>query len=79
MLGEQQINELLVETGATLAGSFLQQNLINQLILYTAPVIMGSSGRPLFEINIEKMQDRLKLNDFKIKKLGQDWRLIAEL
>lgn len=78
-LGEQQINELLVETGATLAGSFMQQNLINQLILYTAPVIMGCSGRPLFEINIEKMQERLILNDFKIKTLGQDWRLIAEL
>jgi len=78
-LGDEQINELLIEAGATLAGSFIQQKLINQLILYTAPVIMGSSARPLFEINIEEMQDRLHIDDFTIKQMGKDWRLIANL
>ena len=78
-LGDQQINELLVETGATLAGSFIQQNLVNQLILYTAPVIMGSSARPLFEINIEEMKNRLHIEHFKTKQMGKDWRLIADL
>ena len=78
-LGDEQINELLVETGATLAGSFIQQKLVNQLILYTAPVLMGSSARPLFEINIEEMDKRLHINDLKIKQIGKDWRLIANL
>lgn len=78
-LGDEQINELLVETGATLAGSFIQQKLVNQLILYTAPVIMGSSARPLFELNIEQMQQRIHLDDFTINQLGKDWRLIANL
>lgn len=78
-LGEQQVNELLVETGATLAGSFIQQKLVNQLILYTAPVIMGSTARPLFEINIEEMENRLHIDDFTIKQMGKDWRLMANL
>lgn len=76
-LGNAQINELLVEAGATIAGSFMQQKLVNQLILYTAPVIMGSSARPLFEINIEEMDKRLHIEDFTIKQMGKDWRLMA--
>ena len=78
-LGDEQINELLIETGATLAGSFIKQNLVNQLILYTAPVIMGSSARPLFELNIEEMKNRLHIEHLKTKQLGKDWRLIADL
>ncbi|MCF6318104.1 MAG: bifunctional diaminohydroxyphosphoribosylaminopyrimidine deaminase/5-amino-6-(5-phosphoribosylamino)uracil reductase RibD [Proteobacteria bacterium] len=78
-LGEQQVNELLVETGATLAGSFIQQKLVNQLIIYTAPVLMGSSARPLFELDIEQMQNRIAFKDYKIKSFGEDWRLIANL
>jgi len=78
-LGDAQINELLVETGATLAGSFIQQKLVNQLIVYTAPVIMGSTARALFEINIEEMDNRLHIDDFTIKQMGKDWRLIANL
>lgn len=78
-LGEQQVNELMVEAGAELAGAFLQQQLIDQLIIYTAPVIMGNSARPLFQINIEEINNRLHIDDFEIKKMGKDWRLIAEL
>ena len=78
-LGDAQINELLVEAGATVAGAFLQQKLVNQLILYTAPVIMGSSARPLFEINIEEMNKRLHIEEFTIKQMGKDWRMMADL
>jgi diaminohydroxyphosphoribosylaminopyrimidine deaminase/5-amino-6-(5-phosphoribosylamino)uracil reductase len=78
-LGDEQINELLVEAGATVAGAFIQQKLVNQLILYTAPVIMGSNARPLFEINIEEMDKRLHINDFTIKQMGKDWRMMANL
>lgn len=76
-LGEEKINELLVEAGATLAGQFLQQKLINELIIYTAPVIMGSSARPLFELDIEEMNKRLHINVFKMEQLGEDWRINA--
>ena len=78
-LGEQQINELLVETGATLAGSFIQQNLVDQLVLYTAPVIMGSSARPLFEMNIKHMQDRIIFENYRHRKLGNDLRFIIDV
>lgn len=77
-LGGQQINELLVETGATLAGSFIQHNLVDQLILYTAPVIMGSTSRPLFALNITQMKNRIKCENYQLKQLGKDIRLVIE-
>ncbi len=73
-LGKQQINELLVETGARLAGSFIHQSLVNQLVIYTAPVIMGSLARPLFELEINRMKDRIRFKDVKVKKFGKDLR-----
>jgi len=78
-LGKQQINELLVETGATLAGSFIKQSLVNQLIVYTAPVLMGSTARPLFELGIEKMQERIILGEYTFKLLGNDLRFIYRI
>ena len=78
-LGQQGVNELMVETGATLAGAFIQQQLVNQLIIYTAPIIMGSTARPLFEINIEKMIDRISLNNYKIKRFGRDLRVVYNI
>ena len=78
-LGQQNINDLLVEAGATLSGQFIANNLANQLIVYTAPVLMGSSARPLLELNIEQMDQRHHIANTKWKQIGKDWRLIADL
>jgi diaminohydroxyphosphoribosylaminopyrimidine deaminase/5-amino-6-(5-phosphoribosylamino)uracil reductase len=78
-LGDQDVNDLLVETGATLAGQFIANNLANQLIVYTAPVLMGSSARPLLELDIEQMDQRHHIANTKLKRIGDDWRLIADL
>jgi diaminohydroxyphosphoribosylaminopyrimidine deaminase/5-amino-6-(5-phosphoribosylamino)uracil reductase len=77
-LGKQQINELLVETGARLAGSLINQNLVNQLIIYTAPVIMGSLARPLFELEIDCMRDSIRFEDYQLKKFGKDLRYLID-
>jgi diaminohydroxyphosphoribosylaminopyrimidine deaminase/5-amino-6-(5-phosphoribosylamino)uracil reductase len=77
--GEQHINDLFVEAGATLAGQFVGQKLVNQLIVYTAPTIMGSSARPLMDLNIEEMAHRHHIHDVKLKRLGKDWRIIADI
>lgn len=76
-LGQLEINEVLVESGGTLAGSFLQQGLLDELVIYTAPVIMGSNARPTFKLNIEEMSERLHIKPASIKHFGNDWRLRA--
>ena len=46
-LSELEINELLLECGATLAGGFLQEDLVDEIILYVAPHLLGDDAAPL--------------------------------
>ena len=78
-LGERQINEVLVESGATLAGAIVQQGLADELLMYVAPVLMGSQAKPLFEINIEQMRNRLHMEECHMQAYGEDWRILARL
>ncbi|MCK3657543.1 bifunctional diaminohydroxyphosphoribosylaminopyrimidine deaminase/5-amino-6-(5-phosphoribosylamino)uracil reductase [Pasteurellaceae bacterium Pebbles2] len=50
MLGERQINSLWVEAGATLAGALIEQNCVNELILYIAPKLLGDQARALCKL-----------------------------
>lgn len=78
-LGDEKINDVLVEAGATLAGQIIANKHADQLIVYTAPVLMGSSARPLLELDIEQMAQRHHIANTKVKKIGKDWRIIADL
>ncbi len=49
-LGELEVNELLVEAGATLAGQLLRQQLVDELIVYVAPRLLGPAARALVEL-----------------------------
>ena len=50
MLAENGIGELLVEAGATLAGALLQQDLVDEIILYQSSKILGGMGRGVFRL-----------------------------
>ncbi|OQX34523.1 MAG: riboflavin biosynthesis protein RibD [Oceanospirillales bacterium LUC14_002_19_P2] len=77
LLGQRECNEVLVETGATLAGSFLQAGLLDELLVYMAPVLMGSAARPLFDLPLGNMSDRIPLTMTDVRRICQDLRLTA--
>ncbi len=76
-LGQQNINEVLFECGATLAGTLVSNRHVDELLVYTAPVLMGSAARPLLDWAIDAMDQRLHLEVKTMKKLGRDWRVLA--
>jgi diaminohydroxyphosphoribosylaminopyrimidine deaminase/5-amino-6-(5-phosphoribosylamino)uracil reductase len=79
-LGEQEINEVLLESGATLAGAMLEQGLVDELVIYQAPHLMGDKGRGLFILpGIERMADRIGLQVTDLRQFGQDIRITAKL
>ncbi len=79
-LGEQEINEVLLESGATLAGAMFEQGLVDELILYQAPHLMGSEGRGLFLLPaIRRMADRIALEVTDLRQVGPDIRITARL
>lgn len=73
-LSGRQCNEILVESGPRLAGALLQQGLLDELIVYMAPTLMGSSARPLLDLPLDAMADKVALQVEDVRKVGQDWR-----
>jgi diaminohydroxyphosphoribosylaminopyrimidine deaminase/5-amino-6-(5-phosphoribosylamino)uracil reductase len=49
LLEDYGCNEVLIEAGATLAGGFISGGLVDELIIYLAPKLLGSDGRPLLD------------------------------
>lgn len=68
--------EVLVEAGATLSGAFLQAGLIDELVIYIAPKLLGSDARSLFAFaGLQSLSDCTKLEIVDYKKVGSDMRL----
>lgn len=79
-LGQQQINQVLVEAGAILNGALLQRNCVDEYVLYIAPSIMGHSGRALFEVpGLRFMSDKINLNIKSIRQIGHDVKLTLNI
>ncbi|MDW6001638.1 bifunctional diaminohydroxyphosphoribosylaminopyrimidine deaminase/5-amino-6-(5-phosphoribosylamino)uracil reductase RibD [Vibrio mangrovi] len=75
---EHQINHLWVEAGATLSQTLLSQQLVDEIILYLAPKLMGSDGRGLFgSFGFEVMKDVFQLEISDIVRVGPDIRITA--
>lgn len=76
-LAQRHCNEVLVEAGSTLAGSFLRRGLLDEIIVYMAPKLLGSNARPIFELPLETMSASLALKINDIRAVGRDWRITA--
>ena len=76
-LARRQCNEVLVEAGATLAGSFLRRGLLDELIIYMAPKLLGSNARPLFDLPLHTMSAALPVKVRDMRAVGDDWRITA--
>ena len=77
-LASQQTNEVHVEAGATLCGALLEHKLVDEIVVYIAPHIMGSDARGMFAIaGLERMADRISLAISDVRQLGSDLRITA--
>jgi len=77
LLAARGINEVQLEAGATLAGAFLSAGLVDEVLLYVAPVLLGEQARPLFDgLHIDAMAQRLKLQRIDSAVVGEDFRLL---
>jgi diaminohydroxyphosphoribosylaminopyrimidine deaminase/5-amino-6-(5-phosphoribosylamino)uracil reductase len=74
LLATRECNEILVESGPTLAGAFLRQGLVDELVVYMAPRLLGSRARPVLELPLDRMADVLQLQPVDQRQVGGDWR-----
>jgi len=77
-LAAQELNEVLIEAGSTVAGAALSAGLVDEIVLYVAPHLMGSGARPLFHLpGISEMEHRIALDVLDVRAVGRDWRITA--
>jgi diaminohydroxyphosphoribosylaminopyrimidine deaminase/5-amino-6-(5-phosphoribosylamino)uracil reductase len=75
-LNRRECNEVLVECGATLAGAFVREGLFDELIVYMAPALLGSSARPLLGLpQLASMSEKVSLQWQDVRQVGNDLRL----
>jgi diaminohydroxyphosphoribosylaminopyrimidine deaminase/5-amino-6-(5-phosphoribosylamino)uracil reductase len=77
-LAALEANEVWIEAGARLAGAFLAADLIDELVVYLAPCLLGPQARPLAQLpELRRLEDRLNLRYEAVDRIGDDLRVIA--
>ncbi|MGO2344075.1 bifunctional diaminohydroxyphosphoribosylaminopyrimidine deaminase/5-amino-6-(5-phosphoribosylamino)uracil reductase RibD [Vibrio litoralis] len=77
---EHNINHIWVEAGAQLAASLIEQNCVDELIVYLAPKLMGTDGRGLTQLcGLSSMSDVIELDIQDVRMVGSDIRLTAAI
>lgn len=69
-------NEVLVEAGPGVTGSFLAAGLVDEFVLYQAPTLLGSTARPLADWPLALMAEQQRFRVSDLRRLGDDIRLI---
>ncbi|CAL1241461.1 fused diaminohydroxyphosphoribosylaminopyrimidine deaminase/5-amino-6-(5-phosphoribosylamino)uracil reductase [Candidatus Methylocalor cossyra] len=76
-LGQAEFNEVLVEAGPTLNGALLRAGLVDEWVVYLAPVVLGDAGRGLFHLPaLTRMADRHELSLRDVRQVGRDVRMV---
>ena len=77
-LGRREVNEVLVEAGATLSGAFLVAGLVDELVIYMAPMLLGDAARGAFTLPpLAGLEAAPRLEIVEVRAVGRDWRITA--
>jgi diaminohydroxyphosphoribosylaminopyrimidine deaminase / 5-amino-6-(5-phosphoribosylamino)uracil reductase len=76
-IGSRGVNELHVEAGARLLGPMIQQGLVDELLMYVAPKLLGRDARELFSLPEPiKLEDAIRFEFFDVRLIDEDVRMI---
>ena len=73
-----EVNEVLVEAGPVLTGTMLAAGLVDELVAYVAPRLLGGDAMPMAELGgYSRLEDALRLEITDVRAIGSDWRITA--
>ena len=77
-LAEIGVNEVHTECGPTLAGALLESGLVDEVVVYLAPALLGDTARGMFTLPaVAAMRDRIRLEIAGVTRVGADIRIDA--
>lgn len=75
LVSEHQCYDVLVEAGASVAGSFLSQQLVDELIVYQAPCLLGGQARAMVDFNPLSLAQQLRFDCHSYEQIGNDLKI----
>ncbi|MCB1948877.1 bifunctional diaminohydroxyphosphoribosylaminopyrimidine deaminase/5-amino-6-(5-phosphoribosylamino)uracil reductase RibD [Nitrosomonas sp.] len=79
-LAKLGLNEILVEAGTGLSGALIQDGLVDELIVYMAPSLLGSEAKNMFQLpEMVNLDQKIALSIEDVRMIGRDIRIIARL
>ncbi len=75
LVKEHECYDVLVEAGATVAASFLQQQLVDELIVYQAPCLLGTKARGMVDFSPLSLAQQLRFSYQHCERIGSDLKL----
>ena len=76
LVSKYQCYDILVEAGAGVTGSFLSQQLVDELIVYQAPCLLGAEARPMVDFNPLSLAQQLRFDVHSHEQIGSDIKLV---
>jgi diaminohydroxyphosphoribosylaminopyrimidine deaminase/5-amino-6-(5-phosphoribosylamino)uracil reductase len=79
-LGRREMNEVLAESGNRLNGALLRAGLVDELVLYFAPHLLGDTARGMFDLaELTGLDQRVELRLCDVRRIAEDLRVVARL
>lgn len=79
-LARRELNEIHVEAGTKLNGSLLKAGVVDELLVYLAPRVIGDSGRGMFSLpELTELSRTTALKIREVERVGEDLRILARL
>ncbi len=79
LLGQRQMNELHVEAGYKLNGSLLRMGLVDEMLVYLAPCLLGPAQGMARLPELNALSDRITMRFHRVDRVGDDLRVITRL
>ena len=77
LASEYACNDVLIEAGSAISGSLLDKELVDELVVYIAPKILGSDAKPLFELTgLTSLAESKHFTVVEVTKVGDDIKAI---
>jgi diaminohydroxyphosphoribosylaminopyrimidine deaminase/5-amino-6-(5-phosphoribosylamino)uracil reductase len=77
-LGRRELNEMHIEAGFKLNGSLLKAGVVDELVMYLAPCLLGDAARGLFDLPaLGDLAQRRSLTIRDVRRVGDDLRIVA--
>ena len=78
-LHRREVRHLLVEGGPTVAAAFLRAGLVDEVLTYLAPAVLGAGAAAVGDIGVRTMADITRLRTVDVQRHGEDVLIVSEL